>query len=94
MYIVQDLNEKQVAVLQAIADTCFGCRLCRVAKITETIANSTRFRCIEDITSEELDQYINQLEAEYLVERKDHKGQPHVGLTDDGRRCNRIDVIL
>jgi DNA-binding HxlR family transcriptional regulator len=98
MYIGENLNEKQVAVLQAIADTCGGCQLARVAKVVETIKNSTRFQSVQneygEIRFTVLDKYIDQLVAEYLVERKDYKGQPHVGLTEDGKRCNRIDLLF
>lgn len=96
MYIGQNLNDHQVAVLQAVADGCLGCRLVSVAKLKTVIENSTRFNCLHDgeMSVADLNNYIDQLVKESLVERQDYKGQPHVGLTQDGARCNRIDFCL
>lgn len=103
MYIGENLNEKQIAVLQAVADACGGCRLARV-KGTDNAVKETaegcpsRFRVLynreDKVPFAELDKILDELAAEGLVVREMYKGKPHVGLTEDGARCNHIDLIF
>lgn len=101
MFIGENLNEKQIAVLQAVADACGGCQFARIKGSDNAVKETaercpSRFRVLynrEDrVPFSELIEVIEELEAEGLVERKEIKGKPHVGLTEDGARCNHIDL--
>lgn len=92
------LNEKQIAVLQGVAGRAFGARFASVKGIKEEIDTGSfpAYRCFqddEDIAMSELDAILNQLVEEGLVERRNIRGEDHAGLTDDGARCNHIEVF-
>jgi hypothetical protein len=98
MFIGEDLNEKQIAVLQAVADACCGARFARIrgtdTSVTSTIEQTPRnFKVLHDPYGHAtgVDTILRELEAKWLVELKEIKGHPHVGLTEDGARCNLID---
>lgn len=93
-FIGEDLNERQVAALQAVANACGGCQFARVESILKIPDNHRDCRAIEGISEADLNVLLDELMAECLIERKEIKGQPHAGLTDDGKRCNLIDVML
>ena len=98
MFIGENLNERQVAVLQAISDRAGGALFASVDGVKEQAEQSCRFRCLynkyDRVPLKRLNRIIDELEAEGLVERKEIKGKPYVGLTDDGKRCNLIDPIF
>lgn len=89
MFIGEDLNEKQLTVLQAVADACMGCQFARISSVKKIVENHI------EISQKELDQILIELERECLVERRDigKVKAPHVGLTEDGERCNLIRVL-
>lgn len=85
--IGESLTKYQVAVLQSVAN-CVG-----------SVGQLTRVQSVKDWLQDEegepldgFDEAVIALEKECLVERKEYKGIPHLALTDDGYRCNRIDV--
>jgi hypothetical protein len=91
-FIGEDLNDREVATLQAVAFNAGGAQFGSVAGLRETIDTHRDCRAIEEATDEEIEVMLNKLAGEYLIQRKDIKGKPHVGLTEDGERCNLISV--
>jgi hypothetical protein len=96
MFIGEDLNERQVAALQLVADVSAGCPFARVASLVKEASNMT-YRALHDENGEvsgfALAVLCSKLAEAGLVEVKDDpKRGPLVGLTHDGRRCNLIDV--
>lgn len=91
-FIGEDLNERQVAALQAVAHACGGSQFASVESILKIPDNHRGCRAIEGIELAELNTLLDELAAEYLIERKEIKGSPHAGLTQDGKRCNLISV--
>lgn len=91
-FIGEDLNEREIATLQAVAFNSGGAQFGSVEGLRETIDNHRDCRPIEEATDEEIEVMLNRLAGEYLIERKDIRGKPHVGLTEDGQRCNLIQV--
>jgi hypothetical protein len=93
MFIGENLTEKQIAALQAVADACIGYQFASVQSVIETAEQTrSRFRCLYDkndkVPHEEFDNILNELEKVCLIERKNIKDKPHVGLTDNSMRCN------
>ena len=86
------LSEKQLAVLQAVAYGCEGSVVCSLFLLMRIIATHAKLQVIENIETDELGKMLNDLEQEYLIEQTVHNGNAMVGLTDEGRRCNYIDV--
>lgn len=91
-FIGEDLNERQIAALQAVANACGGCQFASVESIQKTPDNHRDCRAIEGIELADLNVLLDELAAECLIERKEIKGKPHAGLTEDGERCNLISV--
>ncbi len=97
MFIGENLNERQVAVLQAVADRACGAMFASVEGVKEQAEQTpARFRCLynkyDRVPLKRLNRIIDELVAEGLVERDERNGKKYVGLTDDGKRCNRIIV--
>lgn len=99
--IGEKLNKKQVACLQAIADASMGAIYTSIELLYETIeASPNNFNCLLNgqgkCDPKEIDELIVQLDKEYLLESTIHKKTKKrlVGLSDDGKRCNRISVVL
>jgi HEPN domain-containing protein len=85
------MNEKQIAALQAVKDATCGCQFASVQNVAKTV-KQMQFRALHDEYGEvpELNSLLDELEGEYLIERKEIKGKPYVGLTEDGERCNHL----
>jgi tRNA U54 and U55 pseudouridine synthase Pus10 len=97
MFIGEDLNEKQIAALQAVADASLGARFASVESIKNAAEDSPRrFRCLYDendnVPDADLAKLLSELEKEYLIQRSEKKDKVYYGLTDDGKRCNLITV--
>jgi len=97
MFIGENLNDRQVAVLQAVADRSCGCRFASVDGVKkEAEQTPSRFRCLynkyDHVPMKRLNRIIDELVTEGLVEREERNGKQYVGLTDEGKRCNRIMV--
>lgn len=92
-FIGEDLNEREIAALQAVAFNTGGAQFGSAEKLSETISNHRQCRVIEETSEEELAELLDKLEQEDLIERKNIKGKPHIGLTEDGQRCNLIEVF-
>jgi hypothetical protein len=98
MFIGENLSEKEIAVLQAVADRGCGARFASVTGVKEEIDRSpSRFRCLHDqngeISLDELNCFLGQLVQGGLIELRKIKGEDYVGLTEDGERCNLIEVF-
>lgn len=95
MYIGENLTSKQVATLQAIADACCGCRFTSYDSLHKIILNKPTILLDKNgrLDVGMVEEFIEDLAEEGLVEMKIIKYKPHVGLTSDGKRCNRINVI-
>jgi hypothetical protein len=91
-FIGQNLNERQIAALQAVANGCGGAQFASIETILRIPDNHRDCSAIEGIELDDLNVLLNELEAEYLIQRKEIKGKPHAGLTEDGERCNLISV--
>lgn len=100
MFIGEHLNEHQIAALQAVADACGGAQFARI----ESVAKAVEGRKPGDVKGL-LDDYdrcvmstlnvlLQSLAEEDLVEFRDIKSVRHVGLTQDGQRCNLISVFF
>jgi hypothetical protein len=89
-FIGEDLNDQEVAALQAVSNNAGGSQFGSVDKLIDTIRSHRDCRAIEEIEQEQLDVLLDKLEKECLIERKEIKGKQYVGLTDDGQRCNLI----
>lgn len=92
-FIGEDLNEREIAALQAVAFNTGGAQFGSAAKLRETISSHRRCGAIEETSEEELEELLDKLEQEDLIERKEIKGKPYIGLTEDGQRCNLIEVF-
>lgn len=68
-FIGEDLNEREVAALQAVANNSGGAQFGAVDKLIQTIQSHSDCRAIEEITAEELTPLLDKLEAEFLIER-------------------------
>lgn len=91
-FIGEDLNEVEVAVLQAVANNTGGAQFGFDDKLVETVRNHRDCRPVEEYTLEQMQPILAKLAAEYLIERKEIKGRAASGLTEDGQRCNLISV--
>lgn len=91
-FIGENLNERQIAALQAVANAAGGAQFASVETVLDIPNNHRDCRAIEGIELADLNVLLDELVAEYLIERKEIKGKPHVGLTEDGERCNLISV--
>jgi len=83
--IGEKLSKYEVAVLQSVAN-CVGSigQVCRKKSIAEWL---------EEQEDESLDAALAALEKECLIQRETFRGDPdYYSLTEDGYRCNRIDV--
>ncbi len=83
MFIGENLTARQIEVLQAVADATFGAMFASIESIKETLEND-----------DDLESSLVVLEKECLIDRRDIKGKPYVGLTDDGKGCNLICCIV
>ena len=94
MFIGQDLNEQQVAALQLVADVSAGCPFARLESLRKEAENMTYLALHDEygnVQATRLDVLFDELKKECLVERKEDQTRgPLVGLTSDGKRCNRI----
>ena len=94
MFIGENVNKKQIAALQLVEYACGGAQFARVNNLLSQVGDYRDCQAIEEIAEPELNELIDQLVKECLVERREIRGMPHVGLTDDGKRCNLISVDL
>lgn len=91
-FIGEDLNEIEVAVLQAVANNAGGSRFGFDENLVETVHSHRDCRPVEGYTLEQMQPILDKLAADYLIERKEIKGKAASGLTEDGQRCNLISV--
>jgi hypothetical protein len=86
------LNEREIAALQAVAYNTGGALFGSADGLSNTISNHRQCRAIEELSQEEIDGLLDKLMKEGLINNKLIKGKLHFGLTEDGQRCNLIDV--
>lgn len=92
-FIGEDLNEREIAALQAVAFNSGGAQFGSADKLIETINSHRKCKAIEGLNQIEIDDLLAELEQECLIERKEIKGKKYIGLTEDGQRCNLIEVF-
>lgn len=92
-FIGEDLNEQEVAVLQAVAFNAGGAQVGSADKLMNTISSHRQCRAAEELSEENIACIINKLETDCLIFRKEIKGNKYIGLTEDGRHCNLIDAM-
>lgn len=92
-FIGADLNQEQIACLVAVAQNGSGV-FGKASKMRSTIESYVDCRLLWEATDEQIEVLLRQLEKEYLIERKFIKGEQHIGLTADGRRCNYVPHYL
>lgn len=91
-FIGEDLNEREIAALQAVAYNTGGALFGSADKILSVVSNHRQCRAIEELSQEEIDSLLDKLMKEDLIQSKLIKGKLHFGLTEDGQRCNLIEV--
>lgn len=94
-----NLNQQEIAVLQAVAYNQGGAQFGRDSELPQVIENHRDCRAAEGLTPEQIEVILVKLAKEYLIERKpiavkNKPEAPFSGLTDDGKRCNFISVDL
>jgi hypothetical protein len=92
-FIGEDLTPRQVAALQTVANGAGSSMFCRVEKLNEVIDTHPDCRLLRGVGQIILDELFNALEKKGLIERRIINKKLHVGLTDDGKRCNLISVF-
>lgn len=92
--MVYDLNQKQIAALQAIANICAEGQCASYPSLVKSVLNhrNTQLLCDEKDIEQSLRTLYNELFHLGYVTLVVYKGEPHVELTQSGYRCNAIQV--
>lgn len=95
MFIGENLNAKQIACLQAVADAQCGYLWASLESLHKVILNKPNILLDENdqLNLDLIDDLIGELSEEGLVDIKMIRDKEHVGLTEDGKRCNLIRVL-